>query len=430
LDAGDLLVDIENVCATDDGPSLGCESGEFHFDIWYSYAAEACGQLTASMCGLTPFDTIMAFYDGGEGCPVSEADELRTCADGAERCCADDTCGAAAGPSELSLQMVFGQEIMIRIGGWYDASTGEGDARGWGRIRFSLDQNCPEPRPPDPEPGGPLCTPGIKLCHGGPDEGQPCNTDTDCAPVGYCWDDCWDSWAAADCVVYDFTTGAARCYIPKNRYLSIDPSVNGEPVAYQVELTASNPYESAVGRTWWVDVPICYDYPAGDPVPGATACEGADFFGWVAKLNDAPVTRSWTETPLHLTDCGIVPVATYQIRASQDHGASLSDPLTINTIHDPPGSAQDWGDVTGGPATEGAWLPPEYATSFGDIGSAIRTFENRSEGAGFPPRVWVDLEIDHVVSLGDISFLVMAFEGRAYADIGLPLIGTDPALCP
>jgi hypothetical protein len=125
-----------------------------------------------------------------------------------------------------------------------------------------------------------------------------------------------------------------------------------------------------------------------------------------------------------------VPVATYEICASQDHGATLSDPLTISTIHDPHGSAQDWGDVTGGPATDGNWLPPEYATSFGDIGSAIRTFENRTEGTGFPPRVWVDLEIDHVVSLADISFLVMAFEGKAYADIDLPLIGIDPALCP
>ena len=78
----------------------------------------------------------------------------------------------------------------------------------------------------------------------------------------------------------------------------------------------------------------------------------------------------------------------------------------------------------------GLWLPPERATNFADVGNAIRTFENRSEGSGFPPRVWVDVEINQVINLGDIQFVVNAFEGKAYADIGLPLIGIDPADCP
>ena len=49
---------------------------------------------------------------------------------------------------------------------------------------------------------------------------------------------------------------------------------------------------------------------------------------------------------------------------------------------------------------------------------------------GHTPRVWVDLEIDQVINLADISFVVMAFEGRQYTDLDLPLIGTHPAECP
>ena len=76
------------------------------------------------------------------------------------------------------------------------------------------------------------------------------------------------------------------------------------------------------------------------------------------------------------------------------------------------------------------WLPPERAANFTDVGSAIRTFENRAEDTAFPPRVWVDLEIDQVISMADVSFIIMAFEGREYTDIGLPLIGIHPAECP
>ena len=238
-------------------------------------------------------------------------------------------------------------------------------------------------------------------------------------------EDCVDQWKGADCV-------AGMCYVPKNRYLTIDPQTNDVPVAYQVELTESVPYPTAVGRTWWVEEPVCYNYPDGDPVPGATTCSGADRFAWVSGLTDTPITRTWTETPLHLTACGIAPVVTYCIRASADEGTSFSNPLEIGTAHDPEGEAQSWGDITGGPMPDmpGLWLPPEHATNFGDVDNAIRTFEKRTAETGFPPRVWVDVEINQVINLGDIQFIVGAFEGSAYADIQLELIGIDPSDCP
>ena len=226
---------------------------------------------------------------------------------------------------------------------------------------------------------------------------------------------------------------------PKNRYLTVDPTTNVRPVAYQVELTESAPYPTAVGRTWWVDAPICFDKDGHecpgddcvlDPVP--PDCSGDDAFGWVSHLTSTPVTRFWTESPMHITGCGVASVVTYEIRGSGDGGANYSDPLEVPTVGDPEGDAQSWGDVTGGPdlGNPGSWLPPEGAMNFGDIGNSIRTFENRTEGTGFPPRVWVDVEINQVVNLGDIQFLVMAFEGRPYADINLPLIGVHPFDCP
>jgi hypothetical protein len=124
-------------------------------------------------------------------------------------------------------------------------------------------------------------------------------------------------------------------------------------------------------------------------------------------------------------------VATYAVRASADQGSSFSDSLEVGTAHQPEGEAQSWGDVTGGPEPEmGYWLPPERSTNFTDVGSAIRTFEHQLLSPGFPPHVWIDVEVNQVVNMSDIQFIVNAFEGRDYADIGLPLIGIDPAECP
>jgi hypothetical protein len=224
------------------------------------------------------------------------------------------------------------------------------------------------------------------------------------------------------------------CYTPKNRFVSIDPTTNDRPVAYRVEMVAAEDYPTAVGRSWWVGEPVCHDYPNGNPVPGAASCEGEGFFGWVAGLEATPVTREWTERPVHVTGCGLVPAVDYEIRASADGGASLSPAgLAIGTTDRPDGESQSWGDVTGGPVPgmPGLWLAPEGATNFGDVGNAIRTFEGRSDGTGAPPRVWVDVESNRVINLGDIQFIVNAFEGGSYAGLAdLPFIGVHPSDCP
>lgn len=278
---------------------------------------------------------------------------------------------------------------------------------------------------PAPEPGGSACTPDVKYCHRGPLEGTECESHEDCTDAGVCTDDCWGEWSGADCV-------AGACYVPKHRYLSIDPTVNTLPVAYQVEIIEAADYPGAEGRTWWVDEPQCYDYPDGNVVlPKPETCEGLNRVGWISQVVSTPVERVWTEAPIHITGCPIAPVIAYAVRATDDGGAFFSAPLVIGTVHRTI-APQSWGDVAGGPVEDmpGLWCPPDRVSNLGDVGMAIRTFENRSDEVGFPPHVWVDVEINQVVNFGDIQFLIKAFEGMDYASINLPLIGVDPADCP
>jgi hypothetical protein len=235
--------------------------------------------------------------------------------------------------------------------------------------------------------------------------------------------DCTGAWAGADCI-------AGVCYVPKNRYLSVDPSVNAVPVAIQVELKTAPDYPTAVGRTWWVTEPECVDWQGAvvDPPPNPE-CSGRDYFGWISSLSSDPITRIWTEYPLHVGDCGVVPAVTYEMRTSHDEGATFSDSLELPTAHDPTGDAQSWGDQTGGPVPgmPGIWLPPERATNFGDIQASIRAFERRTDDIGFAPSVWLDLNANRVMNFVDIQLTVLAFEGWAYT---WPENNIHPADCP
>jgi hypothetical protein len=143
--------------------------------------------------------------------------------------------------------------------------------------------------------------------------------------------------------------------------------------------------------------------------------------------------RVWEEYPVFVTGLEIVSAATYEIRGSADGTTPAEPPMVIATSHNPSGPAQHWGDVTSDPGDTLPWMPPEYATGFGDISAVIKTFE----GGGGPALEWSDIEIDHVVSFGDIGFAIKAFEGATYPSITdimggcpeedpRPLIGHEP----
>ena len=94
-----------------DGPSESgcaecCGSSSIEFDVWFSYFASENGRVSLSLCG-TPFDSMMAVYEGG--CPGSGS--LVGCND-------DASCGDAA---ELEFFCEAGQTYRIRVG----SATGE-----------------------------------------------------------------------------------------------------------------------------------------------------------------------------------------------------------------------------------------------------------------------------------------------------------------
>ena len=304
----------------------------------------------------------------------------------------------------------------------------------------------PGPRSPHPERGGPECQAGVRFCHdlGGGGSATPCTTDADCGGGEFCWDDCWDDWRGSNCIVYDHVTGAARCYIPRNRYLVIDPTVNLEPVAYQVNVSElDDQYDgSCLPITGWLSEPMCREADTGcpvDPQPAPTdPCQGGDRFGWVSYIVDGPATpRVWNEYPLFVGGCRMAPAGSFEIRASSNGTIVVDPPLGIATSHDPSGQAQHWGDVTSDPGVAIPWMPPDYATNFGDVSAVVATFE----GSGGPALEWSDVEINHVVNLSDVSFVIKAFEGATYPDIAdimggcpqetqRPLIGHEPCECP
>jgi hypothetical protein len=307
-------------------------------------------------------------------------------------------------------------------------------------------QPRPEGEPPDPEIGGPDCTHGIKLCHGGPDNGAACLINSDCAPPGMCWEDCWGDWSAASCVVYDDLTGAARCYIPKNRYLTIDPTVNPGPVAYHARLDTTTNLDDQYAQCGlvegWLTDPVCIESEFGEPAipqpPPTDPCTGPGLFGWVSYIEDGPaVPRLWQEYPLQVSGCKVAPAATYEMRMSLDGVTPVDNPfLEIMTSHEPADipTSQFWADVSGGPGVITLpWTPPEYTTNFADVSYLIMTFEGR----GGPDLHWCDMEINHVLNFTDISFVISAFEGTTYpalSDIvlpdGRPGIGWEPCDCP
>ena len=111
---GDGVYEFDSRGATTDGPEEGeCDWwGYAHIesDIWYRYAAPVDGTATVSLCG-SLYDTKLAVYHGD--CPIGPGEVVA---------CNDDDCGLQ---SEVSLQVLAGEEYLIRVGG-YAGAQGEG----------------------------------------------------------------------------------------------------------------------------------------------------------------------------------------------------------------------------------------------------------------------------------------------------------------
>ncbi len=190
----------------------------------------------------------------------------------------------------------------------------------------------------------------------------------------------------------------------KNRYVSFVPNNPGADVALTVDLTSSTYFPETSGMLGWVGEP--FEAPED---PGV----------WISRVVDTPFYSGSWPAVVHLGDCEIVPVATYEIRSTWD-GVAFSPPLTIETIAQP--APKYWADCVG--ALEGnAWTGPNGVLNMDDVVAAVQKFQDHPTA---PPITWVDMHDQApnvILNFDDIFWIVQGFKGESY-----PFSG--PAECP
>ena len=117
--AGSGLFPFDNSNATTDGqahPDLCNFFGEPQIsrDLWWRWTANCDGVVTIETCGLAEFDTEMAVYSPLALCSPSSAYLVA---------CNDDACDIR---SRVSFVAIAGQEYLIRVGSYIQASAGLG----------------------------------------------------------------------------------------------------------------------------------------------------------------------------------------------------------------------------------------------------------------------------------------------------------------
>ena len=159
---------------------------------------------------------------------------------------------------------------------------------------------------------------------------------------------------------------------------------------------------------------------------------------WFAHLTETPVYRVWTESILHITDCQIVPVATYEVVAV-DGGGARSDPLKVGTILNPNLHYADCvGPASGVPPQ---WGPPDRIVSVVDIQACKHGIQGEPT---VPHTTWLDIHgvkagpyceppnVDCVVpqqilNVADMQTIQFGFYGQTYTETPGQ---NDPGSCP
>ncbi len=189
--------------------------------------------------------------------------------------------------------------------------------------------------------------------------------------------------------------------VKKNRYISFAPNNPAAPVAFKVTRTSPGP---AVDVGW-----------VGEP----------DANG-LAQIVPAPVMRQWTEPVVHGGDCEIMPVATYEVTATDD-GTTFSAPLAVSTI-DQPSGGKFWGDTVG--AFDGVqWTAPNNIVNANDFLAALQKFQSLPTA---PHITVVDVQsvssvdpcLNRITNIADVFILLQAFQGNTYP------FTPNPASCP
>ncbi len=202
------------------------------------------------------------------------------------------------------------------------------------------------------------------------------------------------------------------CEVLKNRYISLLTSDETQPLAYRVDMIASEYFPASTGPLGWVDEPDVND---------------------VSRVVDDPLYLTDWPTLVYVGDCEIVPVATYEIWATAD-GAAFTNPREIPTIHKP--GTRYYGDVAG---TGTGNLPPllGFTAPNGVVNVAdVQAYILTAQGASTPsaPVTWFDLHglgdgspPNFILNISDLQRIKFGFQGLQYTDTPAQL---DPADCP
>jgi hypothetical protein len=236
----------------------------------------------------------------------------------------------------------------------------------------------------------------------------------------------------------------------KNRYISVDPNNTLESVAAQVELVSmkrcsqdlarscrtdadcADPAPDdgpcvehpSVGYTGWVSEPFDPTCQTGPGAPPDGACRRANY---VSRIVDTPAFRTWTENPVHIGDCAVIPVATYMVRVTTD-GITFTDPVVIGTILKP--DVKHYGDTVG-MSTGDSFTPPQGVVNVTDVQAFMFVVQHLRYA---PHMTWVDLHgigdgtpPNFLANVSDLQNVLFGFDGQRYTDSPQHL---DPADCP
>jgi len=201
-------------------------------------------------------------------------------------------------------------------------------------------------------------------------------------------------------------------YARKNRYVSFATANPAAAVAFEVSMSASAEFPGSTGVLGWV----------GEPDVNA-----------VSRVVDTPYYDDSWPAVVHVGDCEIVPVSTYEIRATKN-GVIFSDPFEVGTILQP--VSRFFGDTvglgTGDLPPLAGFTPPNQVVNVTDVSAYLLTAQGDSTPSAHV--TWVDLHgsgpgvpPNYIPNVSDLQRILFGLEGQHYAD---PPDHLDPADCP
>ncbi len=416
--------DGDNRLALTDGPVGGGACGAenaFQADVWHKITAPCYGSAVVTMCdGEWEYDGMLSVYGDDTldlECPGpgdNNEDLLE---------CNDDYCRGSGTVEGVHWDAVQGAVYLLRQGGWSANGLPLDATQGRAQFHIGFFCNHVHPQPPGLPPD---------LEHRAPKHRYLSIDVTTNSPATVAW--------RVELVEYK------RCEGDLEEACAVNSDCTTQLGVYYGPCVNTHP---AVGSSWWVQEPQeyvdgcrkrCYTHDGAfcdadtDCLPPDTGsciqrCGATDQFSRLEPTTaSAPYFSDWTDprfplTTLHIGDCEVVPVATYEIRACALATGAVCGlvPLVIGTVRQSRlGKTQaNFGDIVAAPAVAGdPYGPPDGWTTVSDMQAlnwSLRFWR------GTDPLqlhvTWADLDgsgagnaPEYVLQIGDMQLFKQAFQ--------------------